>query len=78
MTRMNDPLMQLVRFVSGGGNPQTLLAQMAQQDPRMGQAIQMIQGKNAQQLRTMAENMARERGTSVEQVARQLGLTLPK
>lgn len=59
-------------------DPVAVLNQIARSDPRAAQALQMIRGKNAQQLRTMAENMARERGTSVEQVAQQLGMKLPK
>ena len=54
-----------------------LLQQMAGRNSQAAQVMQMIRGKNPQQLRTMAENMCRERGTSVEQVARQLGISLP-
>lgn len=37
----------------------------------------MVQGKNKNQLRQMAENMARERGTSLEAVAQNMGIRLP-
>lgn len=70
----NNPL----RHIQAGANPNALLDQMARSDPRAAQALQMIQGKSPDQLRTMAENMARERGTSVEQIAQSLGLKLPK
>lgn len=59
-------------------NPQMLLQQMLRQDPRAEQAMGMLRGKNEAQLRAMAENMAKERGTTVEEVARGLGLRLPK
>lgn len=70
----NNPILQLVQMVRGGGNPMQLLKQMVVNDPRMAQAMKMVQGKNTQQLQQMAQNMARERGTSVEEVIQNLGL----
>ena len=75
---MNNLVNSLLRNMQGGMNPNALLIQMARSDPRAAQALQMLQGKSQDQLRTMAENMARERGTSVEQIARSLGINLPK
>lgn len=75
---MNDPFGAILRHIQGGADPNALLGRMAQTDPRAAQALGMLKGKNAQQLRTMAENMARERGTTVEQVAQSLGLRMPK
>lgn len=57
-----------------GGNPLQLLQQMSVNDPQAAQALKMLSGKSPQQLQQMAQNMARERGTTVEAVARQLGL----
>lgn len=74
----NNLLAAMVRHIQGGMNPNALLEQMARSDPRAAQAMGMIRGKNEQQLRTMAENMARESGTSVEQIAQSLGIKLPK
>ncbi|MBR4855115.1 MAG: hypothetical protein IKU94_00625 [Bacteroidaceae bacterium] len=71
---MNDPLIAALRIAKSGGNPSELIRQMAGRDPQMRQIMQMISGKNPQQLRQMAENMARERGTTVEKIARDLGL----
>lgn len=73
---MNNPIMALVNAARSGGNPMQLMQQMAMQDPRIAQAQQMIQGKSPQQLRQMAENMARERGTTVQDVARGLGIRI--
>ena len=75
---MNNLFNSLLRNRQGGMNPNALLSQMARSDPRAAQALQMLQGKSPEQLRTMAENMAKERGTSVEQIARSLGIKLPK
>lgn len=51
-----------------------MIQQMASRDPHMAQALNIIGGKSPQQLREIAQNMAKERGTSVEQVGKQLGI----
>lgn len=73
MFPMNNPVIALVNAAKNGGNPMQMIQQMAGQDPQMRQFMQMVNGKNPQQLRQMAENMARERGTNVEAVIKQLG-----
>ena len=79
---MNNPmagnlLAAMMQMMRRGGNPMYLLQQMAAQDPQVSQAMRMIQGKSPQQLRSMAENMAKERGVSLESMANQMGITLP-
>lgn len=74
---MNNPLMMLVQTMRSGGDPMQLLQKMAGQNPQVAQALKMIQGKNPQQLKTMAENMAKERGVSINDIARQLGINNP-
>lgn len=76
-TMMNNPLVQMMNVIRNGGNPMALLQHMAGQNPQMRQFMQMINGKSPDQLKQMAENMARERGVSINDVARQLGITLP-
>ena len=73
MFPMNNPVIALVNAAKNGRNPVQMIQQMAGQDPQMRQFMQMVNGKNPQQLRKMAENMARERGTNVEAVIKQLG-----
>ena len=73
MFPMNNPVIALVNAAKNGGNPVQMIQQMAGQDPQMRQFMQMVNGKSPQQLRQMAENMARERGTNVEAVIKQLG-----
>ena len=70
-------LAAMMQIMRSGGNPMYLLQQMAAQDPTVSQAMRMIQGKSPQQLRSMAENMAKERGVSLESMANQMGITLP-
>ena len=54
-----------------------LMQQMARMNPQVNQVMQMMNGKNPQQLRTMCENMCKERGTTIEQVAQQMGIPIP-
>ena len=73
----NNPLMVLMQFARSGGNPMQMLSQMAGRDPRAAQAMKLIQGKNPQQLRQTAENMAKEQGINLNDMAAQIGLKLP-
>lgn len=77
MNMMNNPLMMLMGLMRSGGNPMALLQQMADHDPQVAQFMRMINGKSTQQLQNMAENVAKEKGVSINDVARQLGLNLP-
>lgn len=72
-----NPLNMMVNAMRGGANPMALIQQMAGQNPQMRQFMQMVNGKSPAQLRQMAENVAKERGVSLNDVARQLGITIP-
>lgn len=74
MHPMNNPVMALVQTMQRGGNPLSLLQQMAGQDPQVGQFMQMLQGKSPQQLQSMARNVAQERGIDINQMLRDLGI----
>ena len=71
---MNNSLAAMVQIAKRGGNPMQMAQQMAMSDPRMKAYMNMVNGKSPQELRQMAENMAKERGTTVEAVAQSLGL----
>ena len=73
----NNPLMNVVAAMRSGGNPAQFLGAMAQNNPQMAQAMQMIQGKSPAELREMAMNIARERGLDINEVARSLGISIP-
>ena len=70
----NNPIFNLISLARTGANPMMLMQQMAGRDPRAQHALKMVQGKTTDQLRQMAENMAKERGTTVEEIAKGLGL----
>lgn len=71
--------MQIMAMMQNSGNPMQMLTQMAQQNPMMGRAMQMGQGKNEAQLKETVRNLAKQRGMSDEQLRQMLsnfGLTL--
>lgn len=71
---MNNPFPMLINLARNGGNPTQMIRQMANSDPQIAQAYRMIEGKSPAELRQIATNMCRERGTTPEAVMQQLGL----
>lgn len=85
MTQMNNPMQilqglmaspagQIFNAYKQGGSPIQMMQQMAGSSPQISQALQIINGKNPQQLQQIAMNMARERGIDINQLAQGLGL----
>ena len=70
---MNNPVAQMAAMMKNGGDPMTMLRQMAASDPRAALAMRMVSGKDSVQLRQMAMNMAHERGVNINELAAQLG-----
>lgn len=71
--------MQIMAMLQNSGNPMQMMTQMAQQNPMMGRAMKMGQGKNEVQLKETVRNLAKQRGMSDEQLRQMLsnfGLTL--
>ena len=77
MMPMNNPLMQMMGLLQSGKNPNAILQTIAMNNPQVKQVMQMMHGKSPEQLRQIANNMAAERGTTVEDIARQLGIQVP-
>lgn len=75
---MQNPFTVLLQMSQREQNIMPVLQQAARMNPQMTQAMRMIQGKNAEQLKQTAENMAKERGIDLEQMAQQMGIQLPK
>lgn len=69
---MNNPFLPLINAVKRGANPVDLMRGI--NDPRAAQAIRMINGRSGNELRQIAENMCRERGTTPDEIAKSLGL----
>ena len=72
-----EQVMQIIRLYKSGGNPMQMLSQMAQSNPQMGQAMQMLQGKSPQQIQQMVQTMANQNGIDLNALAQQYGLQLP-
>ena len=65
-----------MQAIQNGQNPEGMLRQMMQQNPMLQNAMQLLSGKSQQQQMTMLENMAKERGTTIQAVAQRMGLKL--
>ncbi|MBR3795725.1 MAG: hypothetical protein IKK34_06820 [Clostridia bacterium] len=70
---MNPMAMVMQMMRTRNGNPAPLLEQLARQNPAMRQAMDMARGKSPQELRQIADNMARQRGTTVDNIIKQMG-----
>ena len=68
----------MIQAAMSGASAMQFLQQMAGQNSMVCQAMSLIQGKNTEQLQQIAENMARQRGTTIEEIARQYGLPMSK
>lgn len=71
-----NPMDMLRSAIANGINPISVMQQNLGGDPRMAQAMKMIQGKTPAELQQIATNMAKERGTTVEQIAQSLGIKI--
>ena len=78
MANEAEQVMQIIRLYKSGGNPMQMLSQMAQGNPQMAQAMQMLEGKSSEQIQQMVQNMANQNGIDLNALAAQFGLTLPK
>lgn len=72
-----NPL-QAIQMLRCGANPNQLMMQIAQNNPAVQQAMRAVNGKTPDQIRDMAQQMARQRGVDLNQLARQLGVQLPR
>lgn len=62
-----NPLMFLIQAMRGGGNPMEALSQMSG-NPAVARGMEMIEGKSDSELEQLARNMAKERGTTPEEI----------
>ncbi len=71
-------LMQLAQMIRRAPNPNQAFYQMISQYPQGQQVLMLMQGKSPDQFKGVLENMARERGTTLEQIITGMGFTLNK
>lgn len=60
--------MQLMGLLNQSNNPLELIQNMAWQNPLMGRALQMGKGKSVDELKVIAQNLARQRGMNEKQL----------
>lgn len=77
MNQQNNPLAQIMQMMQGGQNPAAILDMLSNVSPQVRQVKDIMRGKSPAELEQMARNMARERGTTIEDVARSLGIQVP-
>ncbi|MBP3311048.1 MAG: hypothetical protein J6L72_02295 [Butyricicoccus sp.] len=70
-----NPL-QAIQALQKGANPNQLMMQLAQNNPAVRQAVQMVNGKTPDQIRDMAQQVARQRGVDLNQFMQTLGIRL--
>lgn len=63
----------MMQAAQSGMSPQQFFQQYAG-NPEVAQIAKIAQGKNREQLMQTASNMAKERGTSLETIAQQMGI----
>lgn len=71
-----NPMNIIMNQFMNGMSPMAILNRMA--GPQVNQAKQIIGGKNQDQLRQIAINMAAQRGVDLNNLAQQMGINLPK
>lgn len=76
MYPMSNPMMSMIQMAMGGMSPMQYLQQRMGQNPQIAQAMNLIQGKTPEQLQQIADNMAKQRGTTVEAIAQQYGFPI--
>ena len=76
--QMNNPMMSMIQMAMSGMSPMQYLQQVSRQNPMAAQAMNLIQGKSPEQLHQIADNMAKQRGTTVEEIARKYGIPINK
>lgn len=60
--------MQILQMLQGSTNPMSLMQQLMGNNPIVQRALQMAQGKEANQLQEIAKNLARQRGMNEQQL----------
>lgn len=74
---MNNPMQVITSQLRRGMNPNAILSQMAQRDPRVAKVMEITRGKSNAEMRQYAENLARERGIDLDTFVRSMGITIP-
>ena len=77
MNNMFNPVAFLQQALMGGKGLPDALQQIADQGGKYAQVVNMIKGKNAQELQTYAQNLAKEYGINLDELLRGIGINIP-
>ena len=77
MNNSFNPVAFLQQALMGGKGLPDALQQIASQGGQYAQVINMIKGKNAQELQTYAQNLAKEYGVNLDELLRGIGVNIP-
>lgn len=77
MNNTFNPATYLLQALMGGKGLPDSLQQIAGQGGQYAQVVNAIQGKNAQELQTYAQNLAKEYGINLGELMRGLGFNPP-
>lgn len=70
-------LQMMMQAAQSGMSPQQFFRQYAG-NPEVAQIARITQGKNREQLMQTVSNMAKDRGTTIDAVAQQMGIPMSK
>ena len=70
-----NPAQFIMQALNGGQPLNNILSNLAGQGQQYAKAVELIKGKDAHQLQTMAQNMAKERGINLDELMRSLGIS---
>lgn len=66
----------LMQMLQGSGNPMGMLQGFAGQNPQLKQAMEMLNGKNPQEMQQWVMNYAKENGQDINPILSQLGVNV--
>lgn len=75
----NNPIFRVLQMAQASNNPMQLLQQQLGNNPQFGQVMQMVNGKNEDEIKNTFRNLARQKGMTDEQMRQfvsQFGLKL--
>ena len=68
----NNSLATLIALIKSGGNPQVLINSMAAQNPKIGEAMQLLQGKSSQDMENICRDLCKQKGIDFNNVMQQV------
>lgn len=68
----NDTLASLIAILKTSENPQALLNSMAAQNPKIGEALQLLQGKSSQDMENICRTLCKQKGIDFDTTLQQV------